>query len=151
MKPEASIISKRRRPNPRPTASAGLDKQKYRNIVTSGTEKYPYLTNSTQLNVDSTRDVFEALRHQEDIQLLYTGGTIFHTFLPEAIDPATCRKLVQKISQTKIPYFSITPTFSVCVGHGYLERTTADLPAVRFGNRGLFPDRRLSAARPDLE
>jgi ribonucleoside-triphosphate reductase (formate) len=98
-----------------------LDKQKYRNIVTSGTEKYPYLTNSTQLNVDSTRDVFEALRHQEDIQLLYTGGTIFHTFLPEAIDPATCRKLVQKISQTKIPYFSITPTFSVCVGHGYLK------------------------------
>jgi ribonucleoside-triphosphate reductase len=100
---------------------ARLDKEKYRTIITSGTEKYPYLTNSTQLNVDATRDVFEALKHQEDIQWLYTGGTIFHTFLPEAIDAATCRKLVQKIAQTKIPYFSITPTFSVCLNHGYLK------------------------------
>jgi len=100
---------------------ARLDKQTYRNIITAGTEKYPYLTNSTQLNVDATRDVFEALKHQEDIQSLYTGGTIFHTFLPEAIDGATCRKLVQKISETRIPYFSITPTFSICEHHGYLR------------------------------
>jgi len=100
---------------------ARLDKEKFRTIMTSGTERFPYLTNSTQLNVDATRDVFEALKHQEDIQILYTGGTIFHTFLPEATDPATCRKLVQKISQTRIPYFSITPTFSVCVNHGYLK------------------------------
>jgi ribonucleoside-triphosphate reductase len=100
---------------------ARLDKQKYHNIVTAGTDKYPYLTNSTQLNVDATRDVFEALKHQADIQSLYTGGTIFHTFLPEAIDGATCRKLVQKISATRIPYFSITPTFSVCENHGYLR------------------------------
>jgi len=100
---------------------ARLDKQKYRNIITAGTEKYPYLTNSTQLNVDATRDVFEALKHQEDIQSLYTGGTIFHTFLPEAIDAATCRKLVQRIARTRIPYFSITPTFSVCGNHGYIK------------------------------
>ncbi len=100
---------------------ARLDKQKYHNIITAGTEKYPFLTNSTQLNVDATRDVFEAIKHQEDIQSLYTGGTIFHTFLPEAIDPVACRKLVQRIAQTKIPYFSITPTFSVCVNHGYLK------------------------------
>ena len=79
---------------------ARLDRQKYPNIVTSGTEKHPYLTNSTQLNVDATRDVFEALQHQEEIQTLYTGGTIFHTFLPEAIDGETCRKLVQKIAET---------------------------------------------------
>ncbi|MBM3297653.1 MAG: ribonucleoside triphosphate reductase, partial [Candidatus Aminicenantes bacterium] len=77
--------------------------------------------NSTQLNVDATRDAFEALRHQEDIQPLYTGGTIFHTFLPEATDAQTCRKLVQKIAGTRIPYFSITPTFSVCLSHGYLN------------------------------
>jgi len=100
---------------------ARLDKQKFNNIVTSGTEKHPYLTNSTQLNVDATRDAFEALRHQEDIQPLYTGGTIFHTFLPEATDAQTCRKLVQKIAGTRIPYFSITPTFSVCLSHGYLN------------------------------
>ena len=107
---------------------ARLDREKYRNIVTSGTEKHPYLTNSTQLNVDATRDVFEALQHQSDIQSLYTGGTIFHTFLPEAIDPVTCRKLVQRIAQTKIPYFSITPTFSVCINHGYLKGQQPNCP-----------------------
>jgi ribonucleoside-triphosphate reductase len=100
---------------------ARKDRAKYKNIVTAGTEKHPYLTNSTQLNVDATRDVFEALQHQQDIQPLYTGGTIFHTFLPEAIDRETCRKLVKKIAQTKIPYFSITPTFSVCYNHGYVK------------------------------
>jgi ribonucleoside-triphosphate reductase len=107
---------------------ARLDKQKYHNIITAGTEKYPYLTNSTHLNVDATLDVFEALRHQEDIQPHYTGGTIFHTFLPEAIDPVVCRKLVQKIAQTKIPYFSITPTFSVCASHGYIKGQHHECP-----------------------
>lgn len=100
---------------------ARLDREKYRNIITSGTDKFPYLTNSTQLNVDATRDVWEAIQHQQDIQPLYTGGTIFHTFLPEAIDPETCKKLVRKIAETRLPYFSITPTFSVCEGHGYLK------------------------------
>ncbi len=100
---------------------ARLDREKYRHIITSGTDKFPYLTNSTQLNVDATRDVWEAIRHQQDIQPLYTGGTIFHTFLPEAIDPLTCKKVVRKIAETKLPYFSITPTFSVCEGHGYLK------------------------------
>ncbi len=100
---------------------ARLDKQKYPRIQTSGTDKHPYLTNSTQLNVDATRDIFDALQHQADIQSLYTGGTIFHAFLPEAIDAETCKKLVQRVAQTKIPYFSITPTFSVCMNHGYLR------------------------------
>jgi len=100
---------------------ARKDRTKYKNIITSGTEKHPYLTNSTQLNVDATRDVFEALQHQQDVQSLYTGGTIFHTFLPESIDRETCRKLVRKIASTRIPYFSITPTFSICYSHGYLR------------------------------
>jgi len=100
---------------------ARLDRQKYNSIITSGTDKHPYLTNSTQLNVDATRDIFEALEHQKDIQPLYTGGTIFHAFLPESIDALTCKKLVHKISQTRIPYFSITPTFSVCCNHGYIR------------------------------
>ncbi len=100
---------------------ARLDRQKYPSIITSGTDKHPYLTNSTQMNVDATRDVFEALEHQKDIQPLYTGGTIFHTFLPEAIDRMTCKKVVRKIAETPIPYFSITPTFSVCQNHGYLK------------------------------
>jgi len=100
---------------------ARLDKAKYPRIITSGTEKHPYLTNSTQLNVDATRDIFEAIQHQKDIQPLYTGGTIFHAFLPESIERETCKKLVRKISETPLPYFSITPTFSVCPNHGYLR------------------------------
>ncbi len=107
---------------------ARLDRQKYHSIITAGTEKYPYLTNSTQLNVDATRDIFEALEHQKDIQPLYTGGTIFHAFLPEAIDRETCKKLVRKIAETRIPYFSITPTFSICASHGYLKGESFKCP-----------------------
>ncbi len=107
---------------------ARLDREKYKNIITSGTDKHPYITNSTQLNVDATRDVFEAIQHQQDIQNLYTGGTIFHTFLPESIDRETCRKLVRKIAETKIPYFSITPTFSVCENHGYVRGQHPNCP-----------------------
>jgi ribonucleoside-triphosphate reductase len=100
---------------------ARLDRAKYPRILTAGTDKYPFLSNSTQLNVDATRDIFEALEHQKDLQPLYTGGTIFHAFLPESIDGKTCKKLVRKISETKLPYFSITPTFSVCHSHGFLK------------------------------
>jgi ribonucleoside-triphosphate reductase len=107
---------------------ARLDKQRYNSIITSGTDKYPFLTNSSQLNVDATRDVFEAIEHQVDLQPLYTGGTIFHAFLPEPIDKVTCKKLVQKIAQTKLPYFSITPTFSVCRNHGYLAGEVSECP-----------------------
>jgi ribonucleoside-triphosphate reductase len=107
---------------------ARLDRQKYNSIITSGTDKHPFLTNSSQLNVDATRDVFEAIDHQKDTQPLYTGGTIFHAFLPEPIDPATCKKLVQKIAQTKLPYFSITPTFSICQNHGYLGGEVEQCP-----------------------
>jgi len=107
---------------------ARLDKEKYHRIITAGTEKYPYLTNSTYLNVDATRDIFEALEHQKDIQPLYTGGTIFHAFLPEAIDRETCKKLVRKIAETSLPYFSITPTFSVCRNHGYINSEAHNCP-----------------------
>jgi ribonucleoside-triphosphate reductase len=107
---------------------ARLDRQKYHSIVTSGTDKHPFLTNSTQLNVDATRDVFEAIDHQKDIQPMYTGGTIFHAFLPEPIDPVTCKKLVHKIAQTKLPYFSITPTFSICQNHGYIGGEAKECP-----------------------
>ena len=107
---------------------ARLDKVKYHRIITAGTERYPYLTNSTQLNVDATRDIFEALEHQKDIQPLYTGGTIFHSFLPEAIDRETCKKLVRKIAETSLPYFTITPTFSVCRNHGYIRGKSQECP-----------------------
>ncbi len=101
---------------------AKLDREKYPDIITAGTEDAPYLTNSTQLAVDTTTDVFFALEHQNDIQPLYTGGTIFHSFLGERLPNAeSCKNLVRKIAEnTKLPYFSITPTFSVCPSHGYL-------------------------------
>ncbi len=101
---------------------ARLDRKYHPDIKLSGDEE-PFLTNSTQLNVDKTDDVVMALEHQNDIQTLYTGGTIFHTFLGERMATgASCKRLVQKIAyNTKLPYFSITPTFSICKNHGYIR------------------------------
>lgn len=100
---------------------AKSDKKLYPDIITAGKDA-PYLTNSTQLAVDCTDDILFALEHQNKIQPLYTGGTIFHTFLGERLRSGeACKQLVKKIAHnTKLPYFSITPTFSVCVEHGYL-------------------------------
>ncbi|MDD5178291.1 MAG: ribonucleoside triphosphate reductase [Candidatus Nanoarchaeia archaeon] len=101
---------------------AKLDKEMYPNIVTAGHD-VPFLTNSTFLPVDKTDDIWFALEHQNKIQNLYTGGTIFHGFIGERInDPEVCKQLVKKIAfNTTLPYFSITPTFSVCRKHGYLS------------------------------
>jgi ribonucleoside-triphosphate reductase len=98
-----------------------LDKKKYPKIITAG-KKIPYYTNSTFLPVNFTDDILEALTHQEDLQVLYTGGTIFHTFIGERInDSETCKVLVKKIAENfRIPYFTITPTFSICSNHGYI-------------------------------
>ena len=100
---------------------ARADKEKYPKIITAG-ERVPYYTNSTHLPVGFTDDIFEALKHQEDLQVLYTGGTVFHGFVGERIrDADACMLLVRKIAENfKIPYFTITPTFSICPNHGYL-------------------------------
>jgi anaerobic ribonucleoside-triphosphate reductase len=100
---------------------ARIDKKKYAKIITAG-KKVPYYTNSTHLPVNFTNDIFQALKHQEDLQVLYTGGTIFHAFLGERIeDPETCKLLVKRIAENfRIPYFTMTPTFSVCINHGYI-------------------------------
>jgi len=100
---------------------AKMDKEMYPDIITSGKDT-PYLTNSTQLPVGHTDDLIDALAHQNDIQYLYTGGTIFHTFLGERLtDWKAAMQLVKKIAHnTRIPYFSITPTFSICPEHGYI-------------------------------
>jgi ribonucleoside-triphosphate reductase len=99
-----------------------LDKQMYPDIITAGKE-VPYLTNSTHLGVNTTDDVVDALEHQNEIQSLYTGGTIFHTFLGEKLQNGeSAKRLVKKIAyNTKIPYFTLTPTFSVCPEHGYIK------------------------------
>jgi anaerobic ribonucleoside-triphosphate reductase/transcriptional regulator NrdR len=108
---------------------ARLDKKMHPDIITSG-EAEPFLTNSTQLPVNHTDDLVEALEHQNDIQPLYTGGTIFHTFLGERLqDWESARELVKKIAHnTRLPYFSITPTFSVCKSHGYMAGEVKECP-----------------------
>ena len=101
---------------------AKLDKKQYPDIITSGT-RYPYYTNSTHLPVNYTADIFDALEHQDSLQTLYTGGTVLHGFLGEKIDdPEICKKMVKKIAENfHLPYFTLTPTFSVCPVHGYIK------------------------------
>lgn len=100
-----------------------LDQKLCPGIVTAGTKETPYLTNSSQLPVDYTEDVWEALQIQDQIQPLYTGGTVFHTFLGEEMDDwQTTKALVKKIAEkTRLPYFTVTPTFSICPQHGRLK------------------------------
>ncbi len=97
------------------------DKERYPAIITSGTDE-PYYTNSSQLPVDATEDIFDALDHQDELQIKYTGGTVFHGFLGEAIDDwKACRNLVKTIAENyRLPYFTISPTYSICPIHGYL-------------------------------
>ena len=101
---------------------ARLDKARYPRITTSG-KKVPYYTNSTQLPVGYTDDLFKALHHQDELQVLYNGGTVFHAFLGEAVSSAEgCKVLVKRIAENfRLPYYTITPTFSVCMDHGYLR------------------------------
>ena len=105
------------------------DKEQYPDIITSGTDE-PFYTNSSQLPVDYTADVFEALDHQEALQTKYTGGTMFHVFMGEAVkDWQTCRDLVRTIASTyRIPFFTISPTYSVCHIHGYLNGEHFECP-----------------------
>ncbi|MBO5236012.1 MAG: ribonucleoside triphosphate reductase [Spirochaetaceae bacterium] len=105
------------------------DKLHYPDIITSGTED-PFYTNSSQLPVDYTEDVFEALDHQESLQTKYTGGTMFHVFLGEALkDWQTCRDLVRTIAtKYRLPFFTISPIYSVCRIHGYLNGEHFECP-----------------------
>ncbi len=100
---------------------AKIDKALYADIKAQGNGT-PYYTNSTQLPVGISEDVLYALEHQNQLQPLYTGGTVFHTFLGEAVaDPASLKNFILKaFSKTKIPYVSVTPTFSICKEHGYV-------------------------------
>ena len=97
------------------------DKERFADIVSAG-EEHPYYTNSTQLPVGYTDDIFDALDLQDELQTKYTGGTVFHAFLGEAIhDPAACAELVRVIAQNyRLPYFTISPTFSICPDHAYI-------------------------------
>jgi ribonucleoside-triphosphate reductase len=107
---------------------ARIDKRKHPNIKAAN-ERYlsegaePFYTNSTHLPVDATSDIFEALEHQDKLQTLYTGGTVFHIFLGERVSSwKTTANLVKHVAEScHLPYFTLTPTFSICPTHGYLR------------------------------
>lgn len=98
------------------------DKKRYPDILQAGTEEHPYYTNSSQLPVGYTDDPFEALNCQDDLQIRYTGGTVLHLYMQEQISsPEACRKLVKTaLTNYRLPYLTVTPTFSICPKHGYL-------------------------------
>ncbi len=108
---------------------ARLDKEKYPDIITAGDEE-PYYTNSTQLPVGYTDDIFETLDLQDELQCKYTGGTVLHLYLGEQIsDIEIAKQLIKKaFTNYKLPYISLTPTFSICSEHGYLNGEVYNCP-----------------------
>ncbi|OYY61008.1 MAG: ribonucleoside triphosphate reductase [Hydrogenophilales bacterium 28-61-11] len=98
------------------------DAKRYPAILQAGTEDAPYYTNSSQLPVGFTDDAFEALERQDDLQRKYTGGTVLHLYMSENISSAeACKNLVRRaLTRFRLPYITITPTFSICPKHGYL-------------------------------
>ena len=101
---------------------AKKDKSLYPDIITASDDDTPYYTNSSHLPVGYTDDIFKALDIQDELQTLYTSGTVFHAFLGERMsDWKTCASLVRKIAENyKLPYYTISPTYSVCKNHGYI-------------------------------
>ncbi len=107
---------------------AKLDKKDYPDIIVANEKQVkeqdaaPYYTNSTQLPVGYTDDLFEALELQDNLQTKYTGGTVFHTFVGESqLPPESVKKLAKTICENfKLPYFTLSPTFSICPEHGYI-------------------------------
>ncbi len=101
---------------------ANSDRKRYPEIISAGTDE-PYYTNSTQLPVGITEDIYEALTHQDGLQTRYTGGTVFHGFLGERLeDWRSARLLVKRIAENfHLPYFTLSPTFTICPVHGYIS------------------------------
>ncbi len=107
------------------------DKSKYPDIITASSEdETPYYTNSSHLPVGFTDDIFEALDVQDELQTLYTSGTVFHAFLGERLkDWKSTAKLVRKIAENyKLPYYTLSPTYSVCDDHGYISGNVKECP-----------------------
>jgi anaerobic ribonucleoside-triphosphate reductase len=106
---------------------ARIDKRRYKDIIFANQKQIvsdhaePFYTNSSQLPVDFSGDLFDALEHQETLQSLYTGGTVFHIFLGERVNSwKSAAELIKKVAwNSKLPYFTLTPTFSICPTHGY--------------------------------
>ena len=113
---------------------AKIDRKLYPEIICAG-EDNPYYTNSTQLPVGYTSDLFEALDMQAPLQQLYTGGTVFHAFIGERIeDPELVASVVKRMAENyRIPYFTLTPSFSICPVHGYIPGEHFECPLEKDG------------------
>jgi Oxygen-sensitive ribonucleoside-triphosphate reductase len=126
------------------------DRKRYPQIIQAGTDDAPYYTNSSQLPVEYTDDAFEALKLQDPLQAMYTGGTVLHLYMGERISDATaCKKLVRTVlSNFRLPYITITPTFSICPKHGYLSGEHDFCPKcdAEIGYTGSDTDEELRAA-----
>jgi len=98
------------------------DRKRWPEILQAGSDAQPYYTNSSQLPVGFTDDPFEAMQRQETLQSKYTGGTVLHLYMGERLSSAqACRTLVQRaLTRFRLPYITVTPTFSICPSHGYL-------------------------------
>jgi len=114
---------------------ARIDTMQYEDLITANHKDYlngskPYYTNSTHLPVNFSDDVFRVLNHQDELQTLYTGGTVLHIFTGEkAIPAASVRSIVKKIAgQFRLPYFTLSPTFSICPSHGYIHGEHFECP-----------------------
>ncbi len=114
---------------------AKMDKKKFPDIICANEEAYknghePFYTNSTQLPVNYTDDIFEAFDLQDDIQTKYTGGTVLHIYAGEQVnEPVVIKELIKKLCSTyHLPYFTFSPTFSVCQSHGYLSGQQTECP-----------------------
>ena len=109
---------------------AKKDRELYPDIITASDDKTPYYTNSSHLPVGYTDDLFKALDIQDELQTLYTSGTVFHCFLGERIpDWKACANLVKKIAENyRLPYYTMSPTYSVCKNHGYLVGEVKECP-----------------------
>jgi ribonucleoside-triphosphate reductase len=108
---------------------ARLDRERFGSIITAG-QNEPYYTNSSQLPVNAELDLVSAMSHQDKLQTIYTGGTVFHCFLGERIhDPEMAKQMVMKTAGNfHLPYFTLTPTFSVCPDHGYITGEKPSCP-----------------------
>ncbi|MCH2242817.1 MAG: ribonucleoside triphosphate reductase, partial [Aquabacterium sp.] len=127
------------------------DRRRFPGILQAGTAEQPYYTNSSQLPVGWTDDPFEALEHQEPLQGKYTGGTVLHLYLGERVSSAAaCRELVRRaLSRFRVPYITITPTFSICPRHGYLPGEHEFCP--RCDEEALARRGGQAAAQPDAQ
>ena len=105
------------------TRFAREDKKRYLDIIQAGTKENPFYTNSSQLPVGYTDDPFEALDLQSTLQTKYTGGTVLHLYMGQRISSAkVCRDIVKRVlTNYRLPYITITPTFSICPKHGYIS------------------------------